>query len=65
MVIDLVALEALEEEGPEHDPLKAEKEAFKKEVGEMRDDLSFAEKYALQTINEQIVEKEGLIEVAA
>ena len=62
MVIDLVALE---KEVPEHDPLKAEKEAFKKEVGEMRNDLSFAEKYALQTINEQIVEKEGLIEVAA
>ena len=30
----------------------------------MREDMSFAEKYALQTINEQIIETNNLIEVA-
>lgn len=30
----------------------------------MREDLSFAEKYALQTINEQIIEKTELLKVA-
>ena len=29
------------------DPLQAEKDAYKNEVGEMREDMSFAEKYAL------------------
>ena len=46
------------------DPLKDEKQAYKKEVGEMREDMSFAEKYALQTINEQIIEKNELLKVA-
>ena len=30
----------------------------------MREDMSFAEKYALQTINEQIIEKNKMLKAA-